>query len=126
MGACAKRDISLAFCTPRGKFLARACGESSGNVLLRRKQYRIADDPAQSCLIARAMIFGKLYNARWSIERTRRDHGLRLETESLPAASAALKELLPAILNAVEPDRLRGLEGEIGRASCRERVYRLV
>ncbi len=111
MGACAKRDISLAFCTPRGRFLARTCGESSGNVLLRRKQYRIADDPAQSCLIARAMIFGKLYNARWSIERTRRDHGLRLETESLPAASAALKELLPAILNAVEPDRLRGMEG---------------
>ena len=48
MGACAERGIGLAFCTPRGKFLARACGESSGNVLLRRKQYRVADDP-ESC-----------------------------------------------------------------------------
>ena len=38
MGACAKRGIGLAFCTPRGKFLARVCGESSGNVLLRREQ----------------------------------------------------------------------------------------
>ena len=36
MGACAERQIGFAFCTPRGKFLARVCGESSGNVLLRR------------------------------------------------------------------------------------------
>ena len=67
MGACAKRGISLSFCTPRGKFLARVSGEANGNVLLRRTQYRIADDPAQSCRIARTIIFGKLHNARWCI-----------------------------------------------------------
>ena len=74
MGACAARDIGLAFCTPRGRFLARTAGPSSGNVLLRRMQYRAADDPIQSCQIAKYMILGKLYNTRWSIERTRRDH----------------------------------------------------
>lgn len=111
MGACAKRNISLAFCTPQGKFLARVCGGNSGNVLLRRKQYRTADAPEQSCLIARNMIFGKLHNARWSIERTCRDHGLRLETEHLSAASASLKELFPTILETTDLDRLRGLEG---------------
>lgn len=76
MGACAKRDVSLAFCTPRGRFLARVTGESSGNVLLCRMQYRVADDPGPCCRMARNMIFGKVHNARWSIERTRRDHGL--------------------------------------------------
>lgn len=111
MGACVKRDISLTFCTPRGKFLARVCGESSGNVLLRRKQYRVADDPEESCRVARSMIFGKLHNARWSIERTRRDHGLRLEDEKLASASVTLRELLPVILDTTKPDRLRGLEG---------------
>lgn len=111
MGACVKRDVALTFCTPRGRFLARVCGESSGNVLLRRKQYRVADDPEESCRIARSMIFGKLHNARWSIERTRRDHGLRLEDEKLASASATLRELLPVILDTTEPDRLRGLEG---------------
>lgn len=116
MGACAKRDIALAFCTPRGKFLARVCGESSGNVLLRRQQYRVADDPEKSCRIARCMIFGKLHNARWSMERTRRDHGLRLDAERLASASAALKALLPAVLDTVDPDRLRGLEG-VGSAA---------
>ena len=80
MGACAERGISLAFCTPRGRFLARIAGSTSGNVLLRRAQYRTADELSASCRIARSMIFGKVYNARWSIERTRRDHGLRLDS----------------------------------------------
>lgn len=83
MGACAKRDIALSFCTPRGRFLARCVGETTGNVLLRRMQYRAADDPFQSCRIARNMIFGKLHNARWSIERTKRDHGLRVDVNKL-------------------------------------------
>lgn len=111
MGACVQRNISLSFCSPRGKFLARVCGEENGNVLLRRMQYRFADDPAQSCLIARNMIFGKLYNTRWSIERTRRDHGLRLDEELLGNASQILKELLPAISAETSLDSLRGLEG---------------
>lgn len=111
MEACCKRDIFLAFCTPRGKFLARVYGESSGNVLLRRTQYRVADDPVQSCRAARSMIFGKLYNCRWSIERTRRDHGLRLDGEKLASASQSLKELLPRVAEETALDSLRGLEG---------------
>lgn len=98
MGACAKRGISLSFCTPHGTFLARVSGEANGNVLLRRAQYRMADDPAQSCKIARTMIFGKLHNARWCVERTRRDHGLRIDSERLSAVSAQLKDLLPQVM----------------------------
>ena len=64
MGACGKRGVDLSFCTPTGRFMARAVGEENGNVLLRREQYRIADDQRRSCLIARSMILGKLYNAR--------------------------------------------------------------
>ena len=67
MGACASHGIGLAFCTPGGRFLARVSGKSSGNVLLRRTQYRLADDPVASCRIARSMIFGKLYDVSWSI-----------------------------------------------------------
>ena len=111
MGACAKRDISLAFCTPRGRFLARIAGPSSGNVLLRRTQYRTADDPGPCCRIARSMVFGKLYNARWSIERTRRDHGLRVDLDRLSSVSVQLKELLPQIAEETSLDSLRGLEG---------------
>lgn len=111
MGACTARQIGFALCTPRGKFLARVCGSSAGSVLLRRAQYRIADDPAQSCRISRTMIFGKLYNARWSIERTRRDHSLRVDSESLSAASRQIYALLPQVREETSPEHLRGLEG---------------
>lgn len=111
MGACAKREVSLAFCTPRGRFLARVTGEASGNVLLRRTQYRIADDPGPCCRLTRNMVFGKVYNARWSLERTRRDHGLRVDGQRLADASAQLRQLLPQIRSETAPDSLRGLEG---------------
>lgn len=116
MGACAERGVNLSFCSPRGRFLARVCGESSGNVLLRRTQYRVADDVAQSCAAARTMIFGKLYNSRWSIERTRRDHGLRVDDGRLAAASAQLRDLLPQVSAAGNLEQLRGLEG-VGAAA---------
>ena len=111
MGACAERNISLAFCTPYGKFLARVGGETSGNVLLRRKQYRVADDPAESCEIAKNMILGKVYNTQHSIERTRRDHGVRIDAEKLAAASDQLKESFASIMECTALDSLRGLEG---------------
>lgn len=111
MGVCAERGISLTFCTPRGKFLARVSGENNGNVLLRRMQYRMADDLCQSCRIARTMIFGKIYNSRWSIERTRRDHALRIDAEKLSNASKKLHNLLPDVIKEDNINTLRGFEG---------------
>ena len=111
MGACAERDIGLCFCTPRGKFLARSGGISRGNVLLRRTQYRYADDPAESVRVAKVMIFGKVYNARWSMERTRRDHKLRIDDTAFEQVCTIHKELLPKILEVADAESLRGLEG---------------
>ena len=111
MGACAVNRIGLAFCTPNGRFLARISGEAQGNVLLRRTQYRVADDPRQSCRIARTMILGKLYNSRWSVERTRRDHAMRVDCERFAAVSAQLRTLLPQVAAETSMESLRGLEG---------------
>ena len=111
MGACAKRGVGFALCTPNGRFLARVSGEISGNVLLRRTQYRTADDMHASCKIARTMIFAKLYNSRWSIERTRRDHGMRVDDTKLAEASQSIKALLPQAISAENMESLRGIEG---------------
>ena len=116
MGGCAKRGVGLTFCTPNGRFLARAVGEQNGNVLLRRMQYRVADDPTQSCRIARNMIFGKLHNARWSIERTKRDHALRVDTQKLQASIDRLKGLYPLVTAETSLDALRGEEGSGAQA----------
>lgn len=111
MGACAKRGIALSFCTPRGKFLARISGEANGNVLLRRTQYRMADDKEQGCNIAKSMIFGKIYNSRWCIERMCRDHSLRVNVEKLGTVSKQLHNLLPQVMEQTNLECLRGLEG---------------
>lgn len=68
MGTCAQRGIDLCFFSPTGKFLARTVGAERGNVLLRQTQYRIADDPWQSCHFARGFVLGKVYG-RYTIHR---------------------------------------------------------
>lgn len=112
MGACAKRGIQLSFMTPNGRFLARVCGEDRGNVLLRKKQYRISDDEQASCLIARNFIFGKVYNSRWILGRALRDHGMRIDSERVKNAVGQLAQRLEEISQAENLDTLRGLEGE--------------
>lgn len=116
MGACAQRNIGLAFCTPWGKFLARVCGESSGNVLLRREQYRICDDEAKSCFIAKSMIFGKLSNGAAVIRRTLRDHAPRVEGMGLELAAEQICAMRAPVLECTDLDALRGLEGTAATA----------
>ena len=111
MGACAQRNVALSFLTPTGKFLAKSSGASQGNVLLRRTQYRVADQEAVACRVARNFIFGKVYNCRWVIERTLRDHALRVDEAALHDASQKLHDALPAIASAETPGELLGLEG---------------
>lgn len=112
MGACARNGIQLVFLTPRGRFLARVCGQEQGNVLLRKEQYRLSDKLEKSCHIARNFIFGKVYNQRWVLERTLRDHRMRVDAAKLESASQALAGLLPVIETQTDLDSLRGLEGE--------------
>lgn len=111
MGKCARMGIDLVFLSPRGRFLARTSGESRGNVLLRRTQYRMADDPFHSARVARNFIFGKLANARYVLERTRRDHPLRIDTAEFQLASEQLKTLMGQVIGETSMERLRGLEG---------------
>lgn len=111
MGACAEREIAMAFCSPRGKFLARICGDNCGNVILRREQYRIADDEERACRIAVNMLIGKLYNSRWSIERTARDHAMRVDVPRLKSASSAIAALSQELESQLSFEHLRGVEG---------------
>ena len=112
MGKCARMQIGLNFFTPSGRFLARTCGESQGNVLLRRTQYRMADDPRSSCELAKAFIVGKIYNARWQLERATRDHPDRVNIERLKEVSRFLAQSIQNIAECSDMEQLRGYEGE--------------
>lgn len=112
MGACAERKIGMSFFSPRGAFLARVVGKEYGNVLLRKEQYRISDREDRSLLYARNMIVGKVFNCKWSIERTLRDHAHRVDTQRLKQVSNALHAALSKIDAANSLDELRGMEGK--------------
>lgn len=98
--------------TSSGKFLARVEGAVSGNVLLRRHQYRVADDADASLSIARNMIVGKLFNSRWVLERMIRDHAPRIDAETFRQKSQFLQQSISKAAEADLADTLRGIEGE--------------
>lgn len=112
MGACAERKIGLSFFTPKGRFLARITDKKYGNVLLRKEQYRISDNKERSVGYAKNMITGKVFNGRWCIERTLRDHACRVDSEKLKQISNILYDTLPRIQNAADLNELRGIEGK--------------
>ena len=115
MGECAKRQIGLCFLRSNGRFLARVCGASSGNVLLRKKQYRISDDEVESCRIARNFIVGKIYNCRAILERGKRDHPLSLDVARFEEVSRELASSMRLARKAESLEDLRGIEGNAAR-----------
>jgi CRISPR-associated protein Cas1 len=111
MGACAERDVSVSFLSERGRFLARVCGPVSGNVLLRREQYRRADSLEGTLEIARAIVLCKLANARRVLLRAMRDH-TESECADLRCAADSLRRCVDSALASPNLDALRGIEGE--------------
>jgi CRISPR-associated protein Cas1 len=112
MGLCGESGVALSFFTENGRFLARVQGPVNGNVLLRRGQYRRADDPDASAAIARALVIAKTVNCRTVLQRALRDHAgadgdgdLRNAVEELSRVGEFLRE--PIAL-----DEVRGREGE--------------
>ena len=112
MGVCAERNISLCYLTPQGKFLARVLGAVKGNVILRQQQYDSSKDEKISLEIAKSCIIGKVYNARWVLERAVRDHSLQIDVDKVKKASNYLKNSLKLIQDSRSKEQLRGYEGE--------------
>ena len=112
MGYCAERNISITFLTMNGRFLARVVGESRGNVILRKTQYRISDNEERSALIARNFILGKVFNNKWVVERMTRDHPLRVDVSQFKEVSDQLTLIINDIMKCTNLEILRGLEGQ--------------
>lgn len=112
MGACVKRGIDLCFLSGSGRFLARVSGEIKGNVTLRKEQYRVSENEEKSLLISRDFIAGKVYNARWVLERAARDYPMRLDADKMKTKSAFLKANISKIRTCGSAEELLGLEGE--------------
>ncbi len=115
MGACAERNIGLNFLRPSGRFLARVTGRVKGNLLLRKKQYKLAQDETAAVSIAASCLLAKITNSRKVIERALRDHAMLVDVPALREVSAFLKATLPAVRDADSLETLRGLEGSAAK-----------
>ena len=109
MGFCGEQGIGLAFYTEYGKFLARVQGKQTGNVLLRRAQYRWADDDEKSLSIARLMVAAKIANGRSVLMREVRNHG---ENAKLSGAVEKLAVSLRRAEHAESVSEAMGIEGD--------------
>lgn len=112
MAHCAENNVGLSFLSEYGRFLARVQGAVSGNVLLRRHQYRLADDQAASAKIAHSCLTGKLANCRTVLQRALRDHGDRIDLDAVNKASHHINYAIKYIHPEMSLDTLRGVEGD--------------
>lgn len=114
LAACAEAGITVSLLDPNGRFLARIEGRRTGNVLLRRQQYRIADDAARTVPIVRGIVAAKTANQRTILRRALRDHGENLGEAKvgLEAAERRLTDAARRMLVTDTVDALRGIEGE--------------
>lgn len=112
MHHCAENNVAVSFLSEYGKFLARIQGPVSGNVLLRREQYRVADRPEEAAEITRNILIGKLANARTVLRRALRDNAGKGDLQGLEKAERRLTQYLRRLETPRPVDDLRGIEGE--------------
>jgi CRISPR-associated protein Cas1 len=112
---CAERGLSLAYFTEHGRFVSRMHGPISGNVLLRREQYRRADDPAACLRVARAVVAAKIQNSRTTLLRAARETDDAEKAEQLVQAARRLANTLSDVARAESVDATRGYEGDAAR-----------
>lgn len=112
LGLCAERNVSVCFLTEHGRFWGRLAGPVRGNVLLRRKQYKMADDEKTKLNLSRLFVAGKILNSRNVLQRAIRDHGNVVNIKLLEEASEILSIRQKQALNAKSLNILRGIEGD--------------
>lgn len=113
MQLCCERGVALSFLSEYGKFMGRITGRISGNVLLRRQQYRWADEAETTTRLSRRFIAAKIMNSRAVLHRVTRDHGEALAgADDLSASMRYMAKMPERLERAKNCDEIRGIEGE--------------
>jgi len=115
LGHCAEKDVAVSFMTEYGKFLARVQGAVSGNVLLRREQYRRADSEDATARIARMFVIGKISNSRHIVNRVLRDHPDKVDGVGLEQVCKTFARSASRLLLETDTETIRGIEGRTAR-----------
>ncbi len=110
LALCAEAGVSVSFLSRSGRLQARVSGFTPGNVLLRRDQYRVADDGLRCISIVAPMVAAKIANSRTTLRRAVRDHGD--PDGQLADACHRMAQSAEAVFRVRTLDEIRGCEGE--------------
>lgn len=113
MRLCAENGVALTFISPSGKFLGHFQGPIKGNVLLRKQQYKLAEQEDFALHLSKLFIAGKIKNYRAILMRAIRDNGSNSNIEEM---AKLLEQRKRKVLETDNFDVLRGLEGDAANA----------
>lgn len=114
LGFCAERGVTVSYLTENGRFLASVLGPVSGNVLLRKEQYRRSDDPEMSRTLATSIVAAKVANGKLVLGRLLRDHGSKVDVPRVSKVMQAIDGLMDQLENLATLEAVRGAEGQAG------------
>lgn len=115
LGYCAELGIAVTFLTEKGRFLCQMQGPVKGNILLRRAQYRMADNYLQTAVLARSFVIGKIGNARVTLARALRDHPEKVDPDRMQHAQKLLAGCMRRLSDVDAQEVIRGIEGDAAR-----------
>jgi CRISPR-associated protein Cas1 len=115
LALCCEHGVGISYLTEQGRFLARVHGAVSGNVLLRRQQYRTADNDQAALPIVRAIVTAKIANSRVVLLRAARESSDASRQDRLREAADRLSWTGIEVMRAATIDEARGHEGMGGQ-----------
>lgn len=114
MGKCVKKLIPINFISPQGKFLAKVCGETKGNVFLRVQQ--IDKFRQHGLQLAQNTMAAKFSNTRKVIKRTLHDNPDLREDEKIKNALEALTDGIYKVYSTSSIEEVVGIEGNCAQS----------
>lgn len=114
MGKCVEKNIPINFISPHGRFLAKVCGETKGNVFLRVSQIDVFREHA--LVLAKNTMAAKFCNSVQTIKRTLHDVPQLRGDSQLQAAVAVLSEGVGKLNSADNIEQIVGIEGNCAQA----------
>lgn len=115
LALCCENGVGISYLNEHGRFLARVQGAVSGNVLLRRQQYRAADREEATLPIVRSIVTAKIANSRIVLLRAAREATDQERRERLRQAADKLSWEGIEAMRAASVDEARGHEGMGGQ-----------
>lgn len=114
MGKCVEKTIPINFISPQGKFLAKVCGETKGNVFLRVSQIDCFRD--QGLFLTQNTMAAKFSNTRQLLRRSLHDNAELREDGEIKNVLEILKSGIDKVFCAKSIEEVVGIEGSCARA----------